>query len=218
MYRKYRVGELPDIQIKHSELIVPLQALAQLDSKMATKLFSTLLNSIISKVPDKLNDSSVDRVYSDLQDAVDAMLRSSTISDPAFTHALQNICYTNKQLKLDPGLISISSAASMQQPVGILLLEKQLLSNITTVEKESKRRRTTLAPEKSEDVATWLEVAKLYESIDDFDWLRSVFSTHVSHSQTTKYAMSAETQNNYELALSLYKKVSFTVICNNCSL
>ena len=29
MYRKYRVGELPDIQIKHSELIRPFQALAQ---------------------------------------------------------------------------------------------------------------------------------------------------------------------------------------------
>ena len=29
MYRKYRVGELPDIQIKYSELIRPFQALAQ---------------------------------------------------------------------------------------------------------------------------------------------------------------------------------------------
>lgn len=31
MYRKYRVGELPDIQIKHSELIRPFQALAQVN-------------------------------------------------------------------------------------------------------------------------------------------------------------------------------------------
>ena len=29
MYRKYREGDLPDIQIKHSDLITPLQALAQ---------------------------------------------------------------------------------------------------------------------------------------------------------------------------------------------
>lgn len=29
MYRKYRSGDLPDIQIKFSELIAPLQALAQ---------------------------------------------------------------------------------------------------------------------------------------------------------------------------------------------
>ena len=39
MYRKYRKGELPDIQIKHSELIVPLQAAAQCDSIIARELF-----------------------------------------------------------------------------------------------------------------------------------------------------------------------------------
>ena len=29
MYRKYRIGDLPDIQIKYSYVIAPLQALAQ---------------------------------------------------------------------------------------------------------------------------------------------------------------------------------------------
>ncbi len=42
MYRNYRAGELPDIQIKHSELIVPLQALAQHDSVLARQLFGVL--------------------------------------------------------------------------------------------------------------------------------------------------------------------------------
>ena len=32
MYRKYRDGDLPDIQMKHSDLIAPLQALAQASS------------------------------------------------------------------------------------------------------------------------------------------------------------------------------------------
>ena len=29
MYRRYRLGDLPDIQISHAALIAPLQALAQ---------------------------------------------------------------------------------------------------------------------------------------------------------------------------------------------
>ena len=33
MYRKYREGELPDIQIKYSEIIRPLQALAQVSTQ-----------------------------------------------------------------------------------------------------------------------------------------------------------------------------------------
>ena len=36
MYRKYRTGDLPDIQIKHSELIAPLQAVAQVRSSFDT--------------------------------------------------------------------------------------------------------------------------------------------------------------------------------------
>jgi len=28
MYRRYRIGDLPDIQIQHSAIIAPLQALA----------------------------------------------------------------------------------------------------------------------------------------------------------------------------------------------
>lgn len=32
LYRKYRLGDLPDIQIKHSSLIAPLQAVAQVSA------------------------------------------------------------------------------------------------------------------------------------------------------------------------------------------
>ena len=40
MYRAYRIGELPDIEIKNEELILPLQALAQKDTDIARQLFS----------------------------------------------------------------------------------------------------------------------------------------------------------------------------------
>ena len=104
MYRKYRVGELPDIQIKHSELIVPLQALAQLDSKTGMKLFSSLLNAVISKLPDKLDDTSVERVHGDLQEALDTMLRSSTVNDPCFTPQCRTSATIIKSLNLTPPL------------------------------------------------------------------------------------------------------------------
>ncbi len=41
-YRKYRIGDFPDIQIKYLELIAPIQALAQRDSKVAMMLFDSL--------------------------------------------------------------------------------------------------------------------------------------------------------------------------------
>jgi DNA-dependent protein kinase catalytic subunit len=41
-YRQYRIGDFPDIQIKFSELIAPVQALAQKDSQIAMVLFESL--------------------------------------------------------------------------------------------------------------------------------------------------------------------------------
>jgi DNA-dependent protein kinase catalytic subunit len=41
-YRRYRIGDFPDIQIKFSELIAPLQAIAQRDSQVAMILFDSL--------------------------------------------------------------------------------------------------------------------------------------------------------------------------------
>lgn len=39
LYRSYRVGDLPDIQIQYSSLIAPLQALAQVRAYMTGKSF-----------------------------------------------------------------------------------------------------------------------------------------------------------------------------------
>lgn len=41
-YRRYRIGDFPDIQIKYWELIAPVQALAQKDSHVAMVLFESL--------------------------------------------------------------------------------------------------------------------------------------------------------------------------------
>ena len=46
MYRKYRTGDLPDIQIKFSELIAPLQAVAQVNIAFC----SVSLRYIVRKV------------------------------------------------------------------------------------------------------------------------------------------------------------------------
>lgn len=207
MYRKYRVGELPDIQINHSELIVPLQALAQLDSKIAQKLFSTLFSAIVSKLPEKLSDAVVQKAYVDIQDSLDSMMKLSTSNNPAFAYAIENICYENKRFKLDPQVISNVSVVSVQQPVGILLLEKQLLNNIET-NIEPKRKRMRGAVKKTEDVRAWLELAKVYESIEDYDFLRSIFSSCISKADITRNALASEARNDFETALSLYREAS----------
>ncbi|CAF4574892.1 unnamed protein product [Rotaria sp. Silwood2] len=55
-YRTYRIGELPDIQIRFSDIIIPLQALAQYDDHIARLLYSNLFTSILISLEDKLSN------------------------------------------------------------------------------------------------------------------------------------------------------------------
>lgn len=48
------VGELPDIQIKHKELIVPLQVLSQKDVEISRMLFTTLFVSVFKNVDESV--------------------------------------------------------------------------------------------------------------------------------------------------------------------
>ena len=72
MYRQYREGELPDIQIKNSELIRPLQALAQVSVSVRFSFvclsccFSTAQQRDSSTPVQKLVQCSVERVESNI--------------------------------------------------------------------------------------------------------------------------------------------------------
>jgi hypothetical protein len=39
LYRKYRYGELPDIQIDYKDVLLPLMAIVRADSTIATEIF-----------------------------------------------------------------------------------------------------------------------------------------------------------------------------------
>jgi DNA-dependent protein kinase catalytic subunit len=52
MFRKYRSGELPDVQIKPKDIIVPLQALAAKDSILSRQIFTHFFKGIIDSASD----------------------------------------------------------------------------------------------------------------------------------------------------------------------
>lgn len=72
---------------------------------------------------------------------------------------LQEMSYQHRELlELDSANVSTSCLASLQQPVGILLLERALMALSPAEEPPAKRMRarTELPP----DVIRWIELAK----------------------------------------------------------
>jgi DNA-dependent protein kinase catalytic subunit len=202
MYRKYRVGELPDTQIKYSEIIRPFQALAQRDSNLARMLFSSLYRSLFATVDTELTEHEAERTIKAIKDGLNAVLESSTDCCAPFIGSLHDVCFHERQLALQPTAVSTACLLSMQQPVGIMVLEKQLLVN-KEITSSAKRARTTAS---DLTTTTWVEMSRLYKSLGDYDTLRGIFSSQVGVKSITQEALAAEERADYVEALRLYRE------------
>ncbi|XP_006880480.1 PREDICTED: DNA-dependent protein kinase catalytic subunit-like isoform X2 [Elephantulus edwardii] len=204
LYRSYRQGDLPDIQIKHSCVITPLQAVAQRDPIIAKQLFGSLFAGILKEM-DKFKTMSEKNIITQklLQD-FNHFLNSTFSFFPPFVSCIQEVsCQHTALLSLDPALVSASCLASLQQPVGILLLEEALLHQ-EPPEPPAKRARTV--PQPSREVLRWMELAKLYRSIGEYDVLRGIFSSEIGTKQVTQNALLAEARSDYSEAAKQYNQ------------
>ncbi|KAM5158207.1 DNA-dependent protein kinase catalytic subunit [Mantella aurantiaca] len=202
LYRSYRHGDLPDIQIAHSSLIAPLQALAQKDPTLAKQLFSSLFSGILEEIKNS-SSPNLNDILTKLLNQFNYFLSSTVSYFPPFIACVQNICYHHVELlNLNPTSVSTSSIESLQQPLGILLLEKGLQNLQTSEEPPAKKMRGRNEP--TPDVLKWLQLARLYRSIDDYDVLRGIFSGKIGTKCITQLALTAEAKSDYAKAAKLY--------------
>uniref|UniRef100_A0A672S298 DNA-dependent protein kinase catalytic subunit n=1 Tax=Sinocyclocheilus grahami TaxID=75366 RepID=A0A672S298_SINGR len=206
LYRSYRVGDLPDIQIQYSSLIAPLQALAQRDATLAKQLFSSLFAGVLVEMEGSKSSKETTSIHKDLVQALNTFLNLSTVYFPPFISCVQDMSYHHKALLgVEPALVSASCLASLQQPMGILLLEESLLHGTgTSDEPPSKRARgkRELPP----DTERWIHLAKLYRSLGDYDVVRGIFSGKIGTKSVTFTALQAEAKSDYAEAVKLYNE------------
>ncbi|XP_049420989.1 DNA-dependent protein kinase catalytic subunit isoform X2 [Epinephelus fuscoguttatus] len=205
LYRNYRVGDFPDIQIPHSSLIAPLQALAQRDPILAKQLFSSLFAGILQEMETHKPRGESGRIKEELRCNMNTFLSKSTLCFPPFIACVQDMCHKNKELQqLDPGAISSTCLMSLQQPSGILLLEEGLLQGGGQNEPPAKRSRGR--KEIPPDTNKWIHLARLYRSLEDYDVVRGIFSGKVGTKSITCAALQAEANTDFAEAVKLYNE------------
>ncbi|CAG8455683.1 16904_t:CDS:10, partial [Cetraspora pellucida] len=204
MLRQYRVGELPDIEIKHSDIIGPLQALAHRDLDISRILFSTLFVSIYDATRDATimdANEQIDYINSMSQN-FQTIFNATTSYFPPLISSCLRICYEIPDIKIDPFAIRKASEISSTESMGIGLIE-QHLTRITT-QRGPKRARITNTGLVAESKRPWIELAHLYKSIDSSDVYKSIYENYIAHNQYTKNALNAELIGDYASACEFY--------------
>ncbi|CAF1531890.1 unnamed protein product [Rotaria sordida] len=162
-YRTYRIGELPDIQIRYSDIIIPLQALAQYVNDTARLLYTSLFTLILNSLEDKLLPDEYFNLIHTIQHRFDVMLSQSEIFYPSFVAALLDIVLSKpEQIQISSQYISASTIASHLESVGILTIECYYTKNLNN--------------QLYKKIDQWLELAKYYRSLANYDDVHGIFS------------------------------------------
>ncbi|KAH9508229.1 hypothetical protein Btru_050515 [Bulinus truncatus] len=208
LYRKYRIGDLPDIQIKYQYIIAPLQALAHRDSTIARLLFSSLFQAIFSEMDKVKTERETEELIQHINNSIEHILKESVFFFPPFMGSILTILYElQSKLKVSPSDLAACAIASNQQTLGVLVLEENLIksdfSDLTNKSKKSRQPKNAPSP----DLAEWIQLSRLYKSVNDLDIVQGIFSDQLGTKEETRRAIEAEARGEYKTANSIYSEI-----------
>ncbi|KAI9317523.1 hypothetical protein BX666DRAFT_1857295, partial [Dichotomocladium elegans] len=201
--RKYRVGELPDVQIKHKEIIEPLQTLGRNDNEIARLLHSALVVSITHNAESAYDND--DNYRENVLAIIRSNLERSADAFPPAIGSFLRICYDLNAKELTSPLVSALSKKSFNQHIGIALLEKQRIMGLSA---PASAKRARKAPESNlgREKKRWIELGTLYRSIDEPEIFQFLYQQHVASVQLTKDAIDSEIDGQFANACNLFEK------------
>lgn len=203
-------GDLPDIEIKHEEIIKPLAALGEQDAIFSRLLLQVLCHAIYALSHEKYLDGEHDIKY--LVTKAFENVFERTRSNISFVSSALSICLEDKDSWIKPDLIGSVSMKSTNFQSGILYLENAVLrANVPWKFMGNSRKRhkgsrgqATLEPDSLEQA--WLELANLYRSIGENDIVLSIYKKRLTKASITHHALEAELEGDSVRALKMYDK------------
>eukprot|EP00040_Diaphanoeca_grandis_P037768 m.249437 g.249437 ORF g.249437 m.249437 type:complete len:4140 (-) comp33873_c0_seq1:75-12494(-) len=209
--RTYREGDLPYVQIKHADLLKPIQGLILEDAEFGHQMYSLLFESVYAVAA----HAGVDL---DPLHACFSHLFQPNPHNPSnrFVAAICGACANIEELTIDLGVVRRRTLETSAFQAGILLMEKQV-TNMAVEENDeppaNKRQRTSaLTRTPQEGVTTaWRELAHLYKAVGDYDALNSIYRRAGLWDDDLyngmQEALDHEAANDFEKAKTHYEKL-----------
>lgn len=184
LFKKYREGELPDLNISLSDIIEPLICLIQKDNVLSNLVFEEYIKSLFNTI-DKKNDKIIK--------IKDIVIKHMNIlyTNPSFVKVLFNIIEVIKIPSINYSFLTTMSLNNQVIYNGILVLENLLEKN-DFINNDDK-------------ISVWCELYNLYKSIGEEILLVDIQSQWCSKLLTVK-ALNYEIEGDYSNALTLYEE------------
>ncbi|KAH9249835.1 hypothetical protein BASA81_012430 [Batrachochytrium salamandrivorans] len=183
--RKYRKGEVPDVQIAQKELIEPLLALCGLDAKVAFHFLVALVPVLLDGVEDQVQ-------FAQMEDSLTRLLESKP-SETMFATCLLEFftmlaVAPGSTSEINPQLVGEQSLACKSYATGVFAIEAYILRQ--QQQQESSKRAEGRPPKQAKQVdsiaAAWQQLYSLYKALNETDVLLGLSERSSSSSSPSK--------------------------------
>ncbi|KAI4492328.1 hypothetical protein M0802_009838 [Mischocyttarus mexicanus] len=183
--RKYRSGDFPDIEITLSDLIEPLQNLIKKDQLICKDITVAMFSSLIEAIKLQPNINIVDDIVSILK----KILCNCQGSSPLMAAILETML-TCRIIDCSLDITTKISKANHFNSIATLLLEEHLIYYPDETLPPPQKRLCLAEKEIDEQTNTWIQLAKLYESMNEIDIVLSIFRDKIDnkHLQDSSFA------------------------------
>ena len=182
IYRKYRKGEIPDIQITLKDLVEPLLALCALDAPFSTAILIAVVRALYTRL-DKQSLELLNRYYQSLLEG--------TCTHPSFIACVQRLIHgtlgLGGEMQVSSSSLAKAGLASHNHASSILLLEAMGKHGGAEEEQE-----------------TLLELYRMYEQLDEKDVMLGIMQ---GLSQDALPALRLHVAGDYAAAAKEYNKL-----------
>ncbi|CAH1171231.1 unnamed protein product [Phaedon cochleariae] len=197
IYRSYRKGDFPDIQITLSSVLKPLQILALHDNEISKTLFTEIFKGLVDKAGDN-------RLFLDtITKAIRSIFTSSTQYHPNLIGALFDILLRHKdRIQFDAQTVAFVAQESGLVSVGTLLLEEYVCA-CDSLPSSSKMG----VGQQDKEAVYWVKIAELYRELEEWDMVRTIFVEKMNCKEDVQRAIKFESESKFRDAQYLYKRL-----------
>ncbi|XP_055605401.1 DNA-dependent protein kinase catalytic subunit-like [Uranotaenia lowii] len=201
LYRRYRIGDFPDLLINSLALLMPLQALCRRDSVLGRQVFVAVFDGILQEW--EQNDQNTSELITPINQSIQQIFSETKSCDSVLFGALIELAMKRPRVfDLSPENLTTVACGANMMTMGVLYLENKL--HEYDFPDESIRSSSWAL---TSEALHWIKLAELYHVLNEHDILADIFSDKMDSDPRLKEAIELENCGNFNRARDLYHRM-----------
>ncbi|XP_053697973.1 DNA-dependent protein kinase catalytic subunit-like [Sabethes cyaneus] len=198
LYRRYRIGDFPDLLINSLALLLPLQALCRRDPALARQVFVAIFSGILEEW--EQNEHPLNDAILIISQSIQSILSETKSCDPNLFGALIELAMKRpKVFDLTADTVTAVACGANMMTMGVLYLENKL-HEYDFPEGSIVSRSSSVSLE----ALHWIKLAELCHALNEYDILADIFSDKMDSDPRLKESIELESNGNFYKARELY--------------